>query len=291
MQKSVLWIDDNSDVLAEGAAILRQVGGITPILASSSQDAKNVLATTQVDAIVTDILRRNPDRSIALDDGYRFFREHVRPTFPALPVIFHTKNLPSTFQIDDRSEYLSKWDSPAKKLNELEARLADKLLLYDAHADLSTWNRIEPRLVQLNSALLDRLRSVGDVWSLTPEQFEQLAGELLLKNGYSVLWVPGGKDGGIDIVASSGNREYLIDVKRYKAARPVTVELVRAIYGVAEATASSRPGRIVHGGIITSSRFTSSAEDFKRTLRLRPLLHGADWLRTQLVQFAPRLRA
>lgn len=290
MPKSVLWIDDSTDERAEGNVILRQIGGIIPISAASSQEAERVLATTHVDAVITDILRRHKDGSIGQDDGYSFFREYIRPRFPTLPVLFHTKNLPSTFQIDDHSEYLSKWDARGMKVNELEVRLADKLLLYDAHADLAAWNRIEPRLIQLNSELLGKLEALEDVWTLAPDQFEQLVGEVLIKNGYSVLWVPGGKDGGIDIVAASKERDFLIDVKRYKASRPVTVELVRAVYGVAESVAITRPERILHGGIITSSRFTKDAQEFKKTLRRRPLLHDFEWLSDQLAQFAPKLR-
>lgn len=125
---------------------------------------------------------------------------------------------------------------------------------------------------------------------LTPDQFEQLVGELLTNIGYSVLWVPGGKDGGIDIVASSCEKDFLIDVKRYRATVPVTVELVRSVYGVAAAIAPERPGRIIHGGIITSSKFTREAEIFKQTARPRPLLCDGDWLKTQLREHAPRIR-
>jgi hypothetical protein len=95
---------------------------------------------------------------------------------------------------------------------------------------------------------------------------------------------------GIDIVASSHQRDFLIDVKRYRATVPVTVELVRAVYGVAASTSPSRPGRILHGGIITSSKFTKDAEIFKQTVRPRPLLRDGEWLRTELGRFAPRMR-
>ena len=208
-----------------------------------------------------------------------------------MPVLFHTKNLPQTFDTDEHSQYLSKWEPPTKKAIELKCRLVEELQLYEACADLGTWKRIiEPRLVQVNSRLLEEIRTVGDVWRLTPEQFEQLVGELLEKLGFSVFWVPGGKDGGIDIVASSAERDFLIDVKRYKASRPVTVELVRRIYGVAEAIAPSRPGRIVYGGIITSSKFTKEAEVFEQAARRRPLLCDGDWLKAELANYAPRLR-
>ena len=207
-----------------------------------------------------------------------------------VPVIFHTKNLPNSFETDEHSQYLSKWDDVEKKEIELESRLADVVNLYDAFADLATWNRIEPRLVELNSTIINELRNVNDIWSLAPDRFEQLVGELLEKVGFSVLWVPGGKDGGIDIIATSTELDYLIDVKRYKASVPVSVELVRAVYGVAESVDRTRPDRDVHGGIITSSRFTADALDFKNSLRRRPLLRDGDWLRKELQRYAPRLK-
>ena len=290
MTKTVLWIDDSADERAAGKALLREIGGITPRVAASSDEAKRVIEDIPVDAVITDILRRRPDRSVSDDDGYRFFADYLRPRFPRMPVIFHTKNLPHTFNTDEHSQYLSKWEPPAKKAIELEVRLADAVRLYEAFADWATWERIEPRLVQVTSKLLERLRNVDDVWGLTPDQFEQLVAELLDRLGYSVLWVPGGKDGGIDIVASSAERDFLIDVKRYQAGRPVTVELVRSVYGVADSIAPTRPGRILHGGIITSSRFTTEAEVFRRTVRRRPLLRDGEWLKTELRKYAPRLR-
>jgi len=55
-----------------------------------------------------------------------------------MPVVFHTKNLPSTFQADRFSQYLSKWDPLGKKAIELEVRLHEAVTLYEAFADLTT---------------------------------------------------------------------------------------------------------------------------------------------------------
>lgn len=288
--KTVLWIDDAAEERVAGEALLRQIDGIAPRVASSSAEAQRIIEEDLVDAVVTDIMRRKPNRSVSDDDGYRFFNDYLRPCFPIMPVLFHTKNLPHTFSTDEHSQYLSKWEPPTKKAIELEIRLADIVLLYEAFADLTTWERIEPRLMHVTSKLLEQLRSVDDVWRLTPNQFEELVAELLDRIGYSVLWVPGGKDGGIDIVASSAERDFLIDVKRYQASRPVTVELVRSVYGVAESIAPTRPDRILHGGIITSSRFTAEVEVFRRTVRRRPLLRDGEWLKSTLREYAPRLR-
>ena len=288
--KTVLWVDDAEEERHIGRMLLSSIDGIVPEVAASSDEAKRILESKQIDAVITDILRRNSDRSISNDDGHAFFCDYIRPVFPAMPVIFHTKNLPSTFETDEHSQYLSKWEESAKKEIELETRLADVVKLYDAFADWGTWNVIEPRLVAVNSMILNELRHVDDIWSLTTDRFEQLVAELLAKVGFSVLWIPGGKDGGIDIVATSNDRDFLIDVKRYRGTVPVSVELVRSIYGVAEAVGREQSSRIVHGGIITSSRFTRDAQAFRKTLRRRPLLKDGQWLRTELKRYAPRLR-
>ena len=70
----------------------------------------------------------------------------------------------------------------------------------------------------------------------------------------------------------------------------MTFELVRSVYGVAESIAPTRPDRILHGGVITSSRFTAEAEVFQKTVRSRPLLRDGEWLKSTLQEYAPRLR-
>jgi hypothetical protein len=111
---------------------------------------------------------------------------------------------------------------------------------------------------------------------------------LLDKLGFDVLWIPGGNDQGIDIVAGDREASYLIDVKQYSRTNPVQVELVRNVYGVAAAVQQERPDREWHGGIITSSRFTSGANEFRHSARIRPLLKDGEWLRKTLESYIPR---
>jgi CheY-like chemotaxis protein len=127
--KTVLWIDDAADQRDVGARMLKSIGGVAAELAASSDEAKRILKSRPVDAVVTDLLRRNSDRSVSKDDGYAFFRDFIRPGFPTLPVIFHTKNLPSSFETDEHSQYLSKWDVVGMTEIELETRLADVVRL------------------------------------------------------------------------------------------------------------------------------------------------------------------
>lgn len=285
MAKSVLWIDDSEAERDSARRMLSGVEGLCLAAVPSSEDARVILEETPVDCVVTDILRRNPDHTVSRDDGYEFFKNYIRPNWPNLPVIFHTKNLPDTFEIDQHSQYLSKWESEDFKAIELEVRLNELVRLYDAFADYRAWNRIESRLVEVRSTILDRLRDPTDIWRMTPTEFEQLVAELLDKIGFKVLWVPGGSDQGIDIVAASPSSDFLIDVKRYSPNNPVSVELVRHVYGVASAVQEYRHGRVVRGGIITSSRFTAGVKEFRKAVRVRPLLRDGEWLQAELRKY------
>jgi CheY-like chemotaxis protein len=125
MAKTVLWIDDNAEERRVGRAILDGIAGVSPKVASSSEEARALLEHGGIDSVVTDILRRRPDGSIADDDGYEFCRQFIRPHFPEMPVVFHTKNLPSSFTTDEHAQYLSKWEPTSKKAIELDARLGE----------------------------------------------------------------------------------------------------------------------------------------------------------------------
>ena len=254
MSRGVLWIDDNQ---AEREATARMLGGLDGVrlwTAASSSAAEKILDNEEIHCVITDILRRDAEGDVSQDDGYEFFTSVVRPRMPTLPVIFHTKNLPASFPVDAHSQYLSKWDSEDKKTVELEARISATTSLYEAYADESIWRRIEPRLVTVQAGLLDALGDPADVMRLDPNKFEQLVAELLAQIGFKVLWIPGGKDQGIDIIAACDTGDFLIDVKRYS--QPIGVELVRHVYGVASAAGPRRRDRQTYGGIITSSQFT-----------------------------------
>ncbi len=286
-KRIVLWIDDSRAQREAGQRMLSRIDGIECLFAESSSQAAAVMASRRVDAVVTDILRRYEDISISTDDGYAFFRDYIRPRWTVLPVIFHTKNLPTSFAVDAHSQYLSKWDTEEMKAIELEPRLSEAVKLYDAFAHEAIWARVEPRLVRVRGELLNRLQRWGDVWRLNPHQFEQLIAELLDELGFDVLWIPGGNDQGIDIVAGSRDSSFLIDVKQYSQSNPVQVELVRHVYGVAAAVQQERPEQRWHGGIITSSRFTSGAKEFQRSARVRPLLKDGEWLKELLGRYVP----
>lgn len=289
MHRTVLWIDDSRTEHDSATRMLSQVAGVNLLHAFSSREAEALLVERDVQCVVTDILRRDAVGRPSNDDGYRFVHEWLRPRYQTLPVLFHTKNLPSSFSLDGASQYLSKWDDESKKTIELETRLTELVGLYEAFADQAIWQKIEPRLVVVQKDLLGRLQRYSDVWQLDPTQFEKLVAELLDDVGFDVLWIPGGNDQGIDIVAGSRDADlrYLIDVKRYSPQNAVQVELVRHVYGVASAVQQSRPESQWRGGIITSSRFTGPASNFRNSVRSRPLLRDHTWLKHALEKYVP----
>jgi HJR/Mrr/RecB family endonuclease len=287
MHRDVLWIDDSQAQLKAAARMLAGLDGVRLWTAGSSTAAQVILNNQEIHCVVTDILRRDADGNVSRDDGYEFFANVIRPRMPTVPVIFHTKNLPASFARDSYSQYLSKWDSEEKKAVELEARVSETTMLYEAYADESIWRRIEPRLVTVQAGILNALGDPADIMRMDPNKFEELVAELLEQMGFKVPWIPGGKDQGIDIIAASDTGDYLIDVKRYS--QPVGVELVRHVYGIASAAGPRQPGRDIRGGIITSSHFTRDAREFRRSVRSRPLLRDGEWVANQLRKYAPRL--
>ncbi len=105
--KTVLWIDDSAEERTKGKALLHEIGGIEPLVASCSHEAKQMLSNSHVDAVVTDILHRGPDGSVSDDNGYRFFDDYTRRYFPDMLVVFHTKNSPQV-RMDGHCKYLCK---------------------------------------------------------------------------------------------------------------------------------------------------------------------------------------
>ena len=208
MKKHILWIDDNREHRETGLRMVSDMASYTCTTVPGSGEAETVLKSERVDCIVTDIFRRERDGAVAGDDGYAFFTDFIRLRFPEMQVVFHTKNLPGSFQTDEHSWYLPKWDEEAIKAVSLE-QLIGKFNIYDSSAHFPIWKMIEPRLIKIQTDILGSLRNPDEIWTMPPDQFEQLVSELLQKMGFRVLWLPGGRDQGIDIVAVADDLEFI----------------------------------------------------------------------------------
>lgn len=117
--------------------------------------------------------------------------------------------------------------------------------------------------------------------TLSPRDFERVVAELLSRQGYSVELTPATRDGGFDIRAASdsalGSFLYLVECKKYAEDRPVGVGIVRSLHGVVHATGATA------GVLVTTSNFTRTAVEFRRTIEhqmtFRDFQDLAKWLR------------
>lgn len=109
------------------------------------------------------------------------------------------------------------------------------------------------------------------IWSLPPRRFEEIVAQILSKQGYEIELTPASGDGGFDIYAARkeglGKFLYLVECKRYIPPNKVGVEIVRGLYGVLQAK------RATAGAIVTTSFFTSGAEEFQREVQHQLYLH------------------
>lgn len=98
------------------------------------------------------------------------------------------------------------------------------------------------------------------LYSLPPRKFEELIAHIFSLHGFSVQLTKQTRDGGRDIIAIRSDlgirSKYIIECKRYAPNNPVTVELVRALYGVQMQEGANK------SVLATTSRFTPSAQDF-----------------------------
>jgi len=144
--------------------------------------------------------------------------------------------------------------------------------------------------VLIRDTLADRLKArPGDLLTITPREFEEVVAELFADMGARVQITPKTRDGGYDLAAylpsAVGEFLCLVEVKRNRPDRPVSVGVVRALYGVVSDTDANA------GMIVTTSYFSREAKVFQerhqRLLQLAEYEHVVKWLS----EFPRRARA
>jgi HJR/Mrr/RecB family endonuclease len=134
----------------------------------------------------------------------------------------------------------------------------------------------------VNEKLIKHLASYPEqLHFLNPRLFEELVAEIFRDLGYEVILTPQSRDGGFDIKAikkdSVGVLLYLIECKRYAPDRPVGIEIVRSLHGVANHERAS------YGVVATTSRFTRLAKEFateiEHQMSLRDFNDLTKWLK------------
>lgn len=160
----------------------------------------------------------------------------------------------------------------------------------DAFALISQFDLTEERdgssILRISSLVNDRLiqcflENPSHLRTIRPRDFEELIAELFDGFGFEVELTQRTRDGGRDIVAIGNRRiaasKYLIECKRYAESTKVGIQPVRSLYGVVT------DERVTKGILVTTSSFTSVAEEFLE--RNKWLLEGRafdgilEWLR------------
>ncbi|HKO19197.1 MAG TPA: restriction endonuclease [Acidobacteriaceae bacterium] len=151
-------------------------------------------------------------------------------------------------------------------------------LLWDPHES----DHASILVKEVSDDLLRRLaREPTLLHQLSPRKFEELVARVLSDLGLKVSLTPPIKDGGYDMLAELvtpvGTILTLVECKKYRPDRPVSVEIVRNLYGVLNLKGAT------HAMIATTSRFTTTAraaqDAIKYRLQLREYEDVASWLR------------
>lgn len=98
------------------------------------------------------------------------------------------------------------------------------------------------------------------LYDLDPRKFEELIAHIFSLHGFRVQLTKRTRDGGRDIIAIRADlgikSKYIIECKRYAPNNPVSVELVRSLYGVQMQEGANK------SVLATTSRFTQDARSF-----------------------------
>lgn len=145
---------------------------------------------------------------------------------------------------------------------------------------------IEVRLRSVDDGLIAYLAEHPErLYDLRPRQFEELLAELYAREGFHVEMTKETRDGGIDLYLvryeSFGRVLTVVDAKRYRQDRPVSVGVVRHLYGVVEAERASA------GVVATTSFFSREAKRFQESVPFRLSLQDYFDLQTMLRRAGP----
>lgn len=106
--------------------------------------------------------------------------------------------------------------------------------------------------------------------SISPREFEEMVCELLDKQGYNVKLTKQTRDGGKDIIVVQksilGEFCIYVECKKNNMSNPISVKLVRELYGTVMADDATA------GMIITTSYFTKDAKEYREKIKNRMAL-------------------
>lgn len=123
----------------------------------------------------------------------------------------------------------------------------------------------------INGSLLKRVKDNPKIIDeFSSHEFEEIVCELLDKQGYDVKLTKQTRDGGKDIIVVQksvlGEFCIYVECKKYDKSNPISVKLVRELYGTVMADGATA------GMLITTSYFTKDAKEYRNKIRYRMIL-------------------
>lgn len=123
----------------------------------------------------------------------------------------------------------------------------------------------------INASLLKRAKDDPKIIdNISSREFEEMVCELLDKQGYNVKLTKQSRDGGKDIIVVQksvlGEFCIYVECKKYDKSNPISVKLVRELYGTVMADDATA------GMIITTSYFTRDAKEYRDKIKHRMTL-------------------
>ena len=131
--------------------------------------------------------------------------------------------------------------------------------------------KITTDITIVNDTLLKQAQQNPKImYSFSAREFEKMVCELLEKQGYKVNLTKQTRDGGKDLIILEnslvGQFCIYVECKKYSANNPISVKLVRELYGTIEAEKATA------GMLITTSYFTKDAKEFTEKAKHRMAL-------------------
>lgn len=291
-EASILWIDDNADLLIAFQEILERAG-FRVFVARDNDEALSLIERhrSQINLVIQDGMRA-PGKCLAGQDiatpdvSIEFNRRYIRQELPDIPNIFFvTRSDASFFHVAAQSpntHILLKPAALSEVFTVIRFCVGERQQLYRDSMAERRIPLIRANFAEINRTLVSYLADHPEyLYELTPRRFEELIAKLLGAAGFDVTLTPQTRDGGKDIYAvyksDLGHMLALVECKKYSKHQPVGVQVVRSLYGGKTAERANM------GVVVTTSFFTQDAKDFQKQvgceLSLRDYDDLAEWLR------------
>lgn len=173
-----------------------------------------------------------------------------------LPSISNIENIVKKVYEDSLLSY------DVTKQNHIFSDESNKIIL-PAKEILLPPQKIITDLSIINNSFLDEVKdNPTKIYKLTSREFEELVCEIFQKRGYDVTLTKKTKDGGKDLIVLNncflGGFLVYVECKKYSPQRPVSVKLVRELYGTVSADKATA------GILISTSYFSREAISFQQ---------------------------